>query len=242
MAKETEGDFTVEVNVDVSPFEAVQEETWYVIDDYRLAMILAKMHTPEIDEAVERSMDLYKKLNWKQLSLSDRIMLGNALTLGNHYMEGYEVLANAAATAFQQSEGYGKWVEWQAGWAAWMANDKAKYEAAFGRVLSDADGKPVDQTEWSYSEWIAACFLDKVSQAELMKYCSDDVAKLDDPHFFSGEKSLKSREYDKASKAYTVCISEGEKAHDTFPSNWARWRLKQIQKTQKERGGAGSSR
>ncbi len=224
----------VEVLPDFGPFETKTEEKWYSIKTARLVLLLEKMRSGEIDEVVTKAPILLKELEMGDLSADDRISLGAALVLGDNCRHGYSVLADVAKEVSPDREWYGKRMWWHAGWAALMMNDEMKANEAFNTVLTDSSGDAVKRENWDRSEWLAAWFLGKVKETELIKYCAGEGSSMyDDPYFFIGEKKMKEGKLDEAKKAYDLCVKFSTVAEDTWPGNWARWRLKQIEAREK---------
>jgi hypothetical protein len=228
----------VEVLPDFGPFEARTEEKWYSMKTIRLAMLLEKIGSAEIDEVVDKASILLDQLEIESLSAQDRMGLGQALVLRDDYENGYFVLADIAKEVSTSNEGFGKWIWWHAGWAALMMNDETKANEAFNIVLTDSGGNPVPQDNWEYSEWLAGWFLGKVTDNDLVKYCERERGgKEDDPYFLIGERKMKEGKLDEARQSYELCMKASALAKDTWPANWARWRLKQIEARHKAKPG-----
>ncbi len=220
----------IEVLSDFGPFEAKTEEKWYSMKTARLVGLLYKMDSEEIEEVVARAPSLLKELEIGNLSADERRSLGEALVLGDSCEHGYSILADVAKEVSSGNEEFGKWIWWQAGWAALLMNDEMKANEAFNIVLTDSSGNTIEQMNWDQSQWFAAWFLGKVTETELIKYCAHEGSSMyDDPYFFIGEKNMMEGKLDRAKKAYGLCIKFGTVSHDTWPGNWTRWRLKQLE-------------
>lgn len=191
---------------------------------------LNKVNFAEVDTAVKNASEIYKKIDIKTLSTEQKVLLGDALMLGDNPSAGYEVLLDAAKSVSETNRGYYCWLAWRAGLSAWLAGNERDAKKVFKDILNGSDGKMIPREKWEYSQWVAAWFLKKADDKELQDFfAKQGAASEDDPYFIFGERLLKQKKYDDAKKAYERCVELANKSGDTFPANWAKWRLKQME-------------
>jgi hypothetical protein len=213
------------INGDFGPFETVADERWHTAR----IRVLGDIGAAEIGRAVEAAPGLLEILGLDSLSYVDRNQLGQALVLGGHYDEAWTALASAAGEITPGNRGYGQWLWWQAAWAAWWDGDRRHLKQATDVVLTDAAGTRLPREAWDYSQWLAAWFLDQVSEADFVAYCNADRVKADDGQFFVGEKLLRAGKRAEAKAAYERSVEFGAQSGDTWAASFARWRLGQLE-------------
>ncbi|MBN1916868.1 MAG: hypothetical protein JW889_03075 [Verrucomicrobia bacterium] len=213
---------------DSGPFETVADERWHTAR----IRVLGEIGSTDISRAVGAAPGLLDIVGLDALSYIDRNQLGQALVLGGRHGEGWTALANAAEEITPGNRGHGQWLWWQAAWAAWWASDRRHLKQATDSVLTDAWGRPLPRDMWGYSQWLAAWFLDRVSEAEFVAFCSADPMKADDAQFFIGEKLLRAGKHVEARAAYELSVELGAQSGDAWAANWARWRLGQLEQAE----------
>jgi len=191
---------------------------------------LNKINIDPIDDAVKNAPQIFEKIDFKTLATDEKVQLGDALALGENPAAGYKVLMDAAMSVRETNRGYYDWIAWRAGWAAWLAGNESEARKVFDAILKDNNDKKIPKEKWGYGQWGAAWFRGKVVDDDLLFYfATQGPASEDDPFFFFGERLLKQKKYDDAKKAYERCVELAKKSGDTFPANWAKWRLKQME-------------
>ena len=231
---EFNGEFKVVVEADYGPFSLNQDEKWFSTAILKLASSLNKINYEQIDEAVKSASEIYENIDIKTLSIEQKAMLGDALMLGDNPSAGYEVLLDAAKSVSETNRGYYCWLAWRAGLSAWLAGKDSDAKIVFNDILNGFDGKEMTKEKWEYSQWVAAWFLEKADDKELLDFFAKQGASSeDDPHFLFGERFLKQKKYEDAKKAYERCIEIAKKSGDNFPANRAKWRLKQMEGREK---------
>jgi hypothetical protein len=207
-----------------------QDETWFSTETLKLTSSLSKINLDPIDDAVKSAPQIFEKIDLKTLSADEKVNLGTALALSENPAAGYKVLIDAAMSARETNRGYYDWIGWRAGWAAWLAGNDSEARTVFDALLKDNNGKKIPKEKWEYGQWVAAWFQKKIPDEQLVNYfIVQGAASEDDPYFLFGERLLKQKKYDDAKKAYERCVELAKKSGDTFPANWAKWRIKQME-------------